>query len=205
MDRFGGAIVVISGPSGCGKSSLINTVITNIEDCYVSISTTTRAKRVNETDTKEYYFITKEEFIKEIDDGNFLEYALVHGNYYGTSIKPVLKALDNKKLVIFDIDVQGHAKIQEKFKDIATSVFITTPTLKELQNRLENRDTDKTEIIKNRLKMAKIEVLHAKEYNFVLINDDFNETVNILLDIIKVAKLKKYPYVIDKFISEWVR
>ncbi len=205
MNKTGGAIVVISGPSGCGKSSLINNIIKNIKNCYVSISTTTRKKRVNEIEAIEYYFISKEKFTKEIEVGNFLEYALVHGNYYGTSLKPIEEALNNNKLVIFDIDVQGHEKIKEKFKDITTSVFITTPTLLELQKRLQNRNTDSDEVIKKRLEMAKIELLRAIEYDFVLINDNFDQTVNVLLDIIKVAELKKPSFVIDRFISDWIK
>ena len=103
-----GAILILSGPSGCGKSTLLKEVYKEISDYYFSISTTTRDPRVGEVDGVDYFFVSKEEFENDIKENNFLEYALVHGNYYGTSLKPINKALEEKKLVIFDIDVQGH-------------------------------------------------------------------------------------------------
>ena len=102
-----GAILIISGPSGCGKSTLLKEVYKEIDNYYFSISTTTRAPRVGETNGIDYFFVTKEEFEKDIENDDFLEYAKVHDNYYGTSLKPIKKALEEGKLVIFDIDVQG--------------------------------------------------------------------------------------------------
>ena len=128
-----GAILVLSGPSGAGKSTIINAAEDEIGEYYFSISTTTRAPREGEQHGREYFFVSKEEFEEDIKAGNFLEYAKVHGNYYGTSLKPVREALEVGKLVIFDIDVQGHRLVRAKMNDITTSAFITPPTLKELE------------------------------------------------------------------------
>ena len=132
-------LLVLSGPSGAGNSSLINKVADAIGPYYFSISTTTRPMREGEVDGVHYYFVSPEAFKEDIEAENFLEYALVHGNYYGTSIKPVKKALKKGKLVIFDIDVQGHDEVKNRMGDLTTSVFITTPSLKELKSRLINR------------------------------------------------------------------
>jgi len=128
---------VLSGPSGAGKSSLIHKIMDDIGECYFSISTTTRPIRKGEKDGVDYYFVDEEEFKREIEEDQFLEYAIVHGNYYGTSLKPVKKALSKGKLVIFDIDVQGNSAINNRLGDITTSVFITPPTLSELKKRLK--------------------------------------------------------------------
>ncbi len=199
---MGGALVVLSGPSGCGKSSLVNEIL-KYEDAYFSISTTTREIRDGEEEGVNYFYVSKEEFKKDIEDGNFLEWAEVHGNYYGTSIKPVLKALDEKKVVIFDIDVQGHEIVKKKFPLLTTSVFITTPSQKELENRLINRATDSEEVIQNRLINAKEEMKRADEYEFFIINDDFSKALNELKKIIEVAKLKKPLKFIEDFGSSW--
>jgi len=199
---MGGALVVLSGPSGCGKSSLVNEILKN-EDAYFSISTTTREIRDGEKEGVNYFYVSKDEFKKDIDEENFLEWAEVHGNYYGTSIKPVLKALDDNKVVIFDIDVQGHEIVKKKFPLLTTSVFITTPSQKELEDRLTNRATDSKEVIQNRLINAKEEMKRADEYEFFIINDDFNKALSELKKIIEVAKLKKPLKFIEDFGSSW--
>lgn len=205
MQEKSGVIVVLSGPSGSGKSSLMKIIEEKMDNYYVSISTTTRPARKNEVNGVHYIFISQDEFLQDIKNNLFLEYASVHGNYYGTSIKPVQKALQEKRVVFFDIDVQGHAIIREKFPNITTSVFITTPSLVELKNRLSNRGTDSKEVIENRLNIAKQELLRAKEYDYILVNDDFNQTVNALFDIIRAAKLKKPTKEIDEFVNKWLK
>ncbi len=136
MNTKTGAILVLSGPSGAGKSSLISKIINQIGTTYFSISTTTRAMRAGEINGVHYHFVTVEEFKKEIEEEMFLEYAVVHGNYYGTSLGPVKKALKEGKLVIFDIDVQGHDAVMHRLSDITTSVFVTTPSLEELKKTI---------------------------------------------------------------------
>ena len=203
MNYKHGAILVLSGPSGAGKSSLINKIIDDIGDCYFSISTTTRPKRDGEEDGVHYNFVTKEEFEQDIKDGYFLEYATVHSNYYGTSLKPVKEALIDKKLVIFDIDVQGNEAVVKRLGDITTSVFITTPSLNELERRLKNRSTDSDEVIKNRLKMAKEEVKRVDEYDYLIINDKLDEAAEILKAIANAARLKILSKDINEFMKKW--
>ncbi|MGC9351874.1 MAG: guanylate kinase, partial [Sulfurovum sp.] len=160
-----GAILVLSGPSGAGKSTIINAASEEIGEYYFSISTTTRPPRVGEAHGKDYLFVSKAEFEEDIKAGNFLEYAEVHGNYYGTSLKPVRKALEEGKLVIFDIDVQGHRLVRAKMDDITTSAFITPPTLSELENRLRARSTDDEAVISKRIENAKNEIMAVGEYD----------------------------------------
>jgi len=198
-----GSLLVISGPSGAGKSSLINEILKNIDNVYFSISTTTRPKRENEIDGVDYFFVSKEEFEEDIKKGLFLEWANVHGNYYGTSLRPVFEALDEEKLVVFDIDVQGHESIRKKFNEITTSVFITTPSIKELENRLKKRGTDDKETIKKRLLNAKEEIKRLREFDFLLINDDFEKAKKEIISIAVAAKLKYRNEEIEKFIKEW--
>ncbi|ADG92447.1 guanylate kinase [Arcobacter nitrofigilis DSM 7299] len=185
-----GAILIISGPSGCGKSTLLKEVYKDIDDYYFSISSTTRAPRVGEKDGVDYFFISKEEFLKDIEAGYFLEWAEVHGNYYGTSLKPIEKAVSEGKLAIFDIDVQGHDIAREKLNDLITSVFITTPTLSELENRLNKRATDSKEIIENRIKNAKDEIKHFHKYDYFIVNDDLEKASKQLVSIANITRIK---------------
>lgn len=198
-----GAILVLSGPSGAGKSSLIKKIEKRIGAFYFSISTTTRPIREGELEGVHYHFVTQDEFKKDIEDEHFLEYALVHGNYYGTSIKPVKKALNEGKIVIFDIDVQGHDEVQNRLGDITTSVFITTPSLKELKHRLSSRGTDTQEVIQGRIEMATREVQRISEYDYLIINDDLDTAAEQLVVISHAARLKMPSMKISEFIHEW--
>lgn len=197
------AILVLSGPSGAGKSTIINNATPYIGSYYFSISTTTRAPRNGETNGKEYYFVTKEEFEADIQAGNFLEYAKVHDNYYGTSLKPVNEALKEGKLVIFDIDVQGHKLVREKLDDITTSIFITPPTLGELERRLNLRSLDDDSIIQRRVANAKKEIESIKEFNFVIINDTIEQATKEFIAISNAARLKRSYVEIDNIVKSW--
>lgn len=203
MNRNSGAILVLSGPSGAGKSSLINKITDQIGPTYFSISTTTRAMREGEIEGVHYHFVSVDEFKQDIEQEMFLEYAVVHGNYYGTSLGPVKKALKEEKLVIFDIDVQGHDAVQSRLGDITTSVFITTPTLEELKNRLHNRSTDSEEVIAGRIEMAKREVQRISEYDFLVVNDNLEEAAEILVSIAKAARMKIPTLQINEFVQTW--
>lgn len=203
MNRASGAILVLSGPSGAGKSSLINKIKDHIGPTYFSISTTTRAMREGEEDGVHYHFVSIDEFKREIEQEMFLEYAVVHGNYYGTSLGPVKKALKDGKLVIFDIDVQGHDAVRNRLSDITTSVFITTPSLEELKRRLHNRSTDSEEVITGRIEMAKREVQRISEYDFLVVNDDLEEAAKILISIAKAARMKIPTLQINEFVQSW--
>jgi len=198
-----GAVLVLSGPSGAGKSSIINKIIDDIGDCYFSISTTTRPMREGEEEGVHYHFVTKEEFQRGIDADEFLEYALVHGNYYGTSLKPVKEALAEGKLVIFDIDVQGNVSVNNRLGDITTSVFITPPSLAELKRRLEARGTDSKEVIENRIENAKKEIQRISEYDYLIVNDDLDKAAEELRLIAKVARMKLPTEEINEFVQKW--
>ena len=196
-------IIVISGPSGCGKSSLLKIIFSQIENYYFSISTTTRSLRIGETDGVEYFFVSTEEFEKDIEADEFLEWAKVHNNYYGTSLKPVKKALNEGKIVIFDIDVQGHKIIKEKLSEITTSIFVTTPSLAELSQRLHGRQTDCEEVIQKRLENAKTEIKQIEKYDFIVLNDDLQKAADEILSIIKASKLKSSLYNTNQLIKDW--
>jgi guanylate kinase len=198
-----GAILVLSGPSGAGKSTIIREAGDRIGEYYFSISTTTRAPREGEKEGREYHFVTKEAFEEGIKAGEFLEYAVVHGNYYGTSLKPVREALEAGKLVIFDIDVQGHRLVRAKMGDITTSAFITPPTLAELERRLKERSTDSEEVIAKRIANAKEEIKAIGEYDFTIINDDLERAVEAFVTVAKAARLKWSEEDTARFIEAW--
>jgi len=199
-----GAILVLSGPSGAGKSTIINAASDEIGEYYFSISTTTRAPRVGEENGRDYFFVSKDSFEEDIKAGNFLEYAQVHGNYYGTSLKPVREALEEGKLVIFDIDVQGHRLVRAKMDDITTSVFITPPTLRSLETRLRARCTDDETVIVNRIENAKGEIRALGEYDFTIINDTIAEAAKRFVIVAKAARLKQSEEDEEKFITQWL-
>ena len=200
-----GAILILSGPSGCGKSTLLKEVYKDIDDYYFSISTTTRAPRVGETNGVDYFFVTKEEFEEDIRNGDFLEYAKVHDNYYGTSLKPINKALSEGKLVIFDIDVQGHEIVRTKLNSITTSVFITTPSLQVLETRLNSRNTDSIEIIEKRIKNAKGEVEYFQDYDYLIINDDLQTAAKQLVCIANITRIKSTLFEKENIVSSWLK
>ncbi|HHD79426.1 MAG TPA: guanylate kinase [Epsilonproteobacteria bacterium] len=199
-----GAILVLSGPSGAGKSTIINAAADEIGEYYFSISTTTRAPRVGEEHGVDYYFVSVESFEEDIKAGNFLEYAQVHGNYYGTSLKPVREALEEGKLVIFDIDVQGHRLVRAKMDDITTSAFITPPTLKALEERLRARCTDDESVIVGRIENAKSEIEALGEYDFTIINDTVKKAAREFVIVAKAARLKQSKDDEVKFIKTWL-
>lgn len=200
-----GAILIISGPSGCGKSTLLKEVYKDIGDYYFSISTTTRAPRVGEVNGVDYFFVSKEEFELDIKNNDFLEYAKVHDNYYGTSLKPINNALKEGKLVIFDIDVQGHEIVRKKLNSIVTSVFITTPTLKVLENRLNSRNTDSSEIIEKRIYNAKSEVNYFQDYDYLIINDDLQIAAKQLVCIANITRIKSTIFNKEDIILGWLK
>jgi guanylate kinase len=198
-----GQILIISGPSGSGKSTLLNRLLKEENDLYFSISSTTRAPRQGETDGVNYYFTSEDEFKKGIDADEFLEWACVHGNYYGTSLKPVLKALEEGKIAIFDIDVQGFNIAKSKFAKNITSVFITTASKNELKSRLQNRGTDSVETIEKRLINAVGEMEHILEYDFFLINDDLQSCYENLRGILRSMRLKTSNLDAKEIINKW--
>jgi len=200
-----GAILLLSGPSGCGKSSLLKEVYKVIDNYYFSISTTTREPRAGEIDGVDYFFVSKEEFKSDIKKGDFLEWAEVHGNYYGTSLNPINNALNNGKLVIFDIDVQGFEQVMNKLRSITTTVFITTPSIKELESRLYNRNTDTQEVIEKRIINAIKEIEYIDQYDYFIINDDLKIASDQLVSIAKSALVKASLFNKKQIMEKWYK
>jgi len=199
-----GSILVISGPSGSGKTSLARSVCEDLGDkAYFSISTTTRPMRDGERDGVDYFFVSKEEFLEDVEKGYFLEWAEVHGNFYGTSKKQINEALSEGKIVFLDIDVQGHELVRKAYPDIVTSVFVTTPNKEVLIERLKNRGTETEESLKTRLINALNEMKRIEEYDFLLINDEFEEAKEFLRAVAISSLIKKSKYDISKFIDSW--
>jgi guanylate kinase len=199
-----GAILILSGPSGAGKSTIISRASERIGSYYFSISSTTRPPRPGERDGVEYHFITREAFEAGIEAGEFLEYAEVHGHYYGTSLKPVDAALAEGKLVIFDIDVQGHRLARNRMGDRITSAFITPPSLAELERRLRARSTDSDAVIEKRLHNAKVEIQAISEFDYVILNDDIDTAVEAFVALANTARLKPGREERARIIEAWL-
>lgn len=198
-----GSILVVSGPSGSGKTSLAKKLLDIVPKSYFSISTTTRKQRENEENGIDYHFIGKDEFLSEIDNGGFLEWAEVHGNFYGTAFKPIEVALNDGKIVVLDIDVQGHKAIREKFPKLVTSVFITTKNMGVLKERLASRGTETSEILEQRVINAISEMRQISEYDYFFVNDDFNESLKALTAIAIASKFKQSLTDNESFIKHW--
>lgn len=180
-----GKLIIISGPSGCGKSTIREKIVKNNKNIWYSISMTTRKPRINETNEVDYYFVTKEEFLKEIENGNFYEYAEVYKDiYYGTPKNKVKEMLNKGYDVILEIDVDGALQIKKQDKD-AILIFIMPPSIEELKNRLENRKTDSKDKIKERLDKALYEISFKDKYDYIVLNDDIEKATKEIETIIK--------------------
>lgn len=199
-----GQILVISGPSGSGKSTLLERLLKEEDGIYFSISSTTRDIRDGEKNGVNYHYISQDEFKQGIENGDFLEWAKVHKNYYGTSLKPVKEALEQDKIVIFDIDIQGFKIVMSKFADITTSLFITTKDQKELKKRLQNRGTDSDDIIEQRIFNAVGEMEHILEYDYFFINDDLEQSYKNLRSILNCMRIKSSNINLRESINNWL-
>lgn len=187
-----GTLYIVSAPSGAGKSSLINALLRkfNLDDSLrLSISHTTREPRPNEVNHESYHFVSIPEFEELIARDAFLEYANVFGNYYGTSKEIINEWLSQGKDVFFDIDWQGARNIKAKMPD-AIKIFILPPSLSELQRRLISRGQDSPEVISKRMAAAMSEISHYDEYDYVIINDNFDESLLQLRSIILSTRCK---------------
>ena len=178
-----GIALILSGPSGSGKSSICKEVMKRHPDVTFSISCTTRAPRGTEQDGVDYHFLSRDEFKAKIEADEFIEYAEVHGNFYGTLKSEVVNRVTKGIDVILDIDVQGAAKVHELcrtdevFRDCAEFVFVTPPSHAELERRLRGRGTDAETVILKRLENSRLEISRWREYSYLLINDDFGSAV----------------------------
>lgn len=182
-------LIIISSPSGAGKSTLCRMLVENNSDIKLSISATTRVPRQSEIDGKHYYFISSDKFKEMLRNGEFIEYATVFDNYYGTPRGAVEEQLSNNNSVLFDIDWQGARQIAEKFPpNKVISFFILPPSLEELHKRLQTRAEDSEEVVLKRMLKAKDEMSHFDEYDYVLINDDLEKTYQTIINLIKSDK-----------------
>ena len=177
-----GIFVVISGPSGVGKDTIVRRLINDGIGIY-SISMTTRKRRKGEIDGKDYFFLSKNEFLDNIKKDNLFEYAIYNNNYYGTPKDFVFNNINNGKNVIAIIDVQGTMKIESKYSD-TLSIFIMPPSFDGLENRLINRGTDSVDNIKNRLEIAKKEISYSDKYDYIVVNEDIEKTIDEIKHII---------------------
>ncbi len=193
---------MVAGPSGAGKSTLVKHLMAHFSDLYFSISTTTRPPRPGELSGQHYHFVSQEAFLEGIDRGQFLEWARVHGHYYGTSLLPVQQALEAHKLVLFDIDIQGHESLKRIYPK-ATSVFITTKSAQVLQARLKQRATDSPEVIAQRLANAYAELQALDQFDYVLINDDLEQAKERIVWIAKTLSYKQQMYPKESLCMAW--
>ena len=183
-------VYIISAPSGSGKSTLVNRVRLIVPGLKFSISYTTRAPRAGEENGREYYFVSRAEFEEMMRQDAFLEYAEVFGNYYGTARRFLLEAEEEGKDLLLDIDVQGAAQIKRKIPG-AVSIFILPPNRQELEKRLRTRSLDAEPVIQRRLVTASREIENYDKYDYILINDRLEESIDALKSILLAERLKR--------------
>jgi len=194
LDR--GLLIVISGASGTGKGTVCKKLFELMPEMYYSISATTRQPRQGETDGVEYFFITVEEFKEKISARQFLEYAEVYGNFYGTPLYKIEEHLSRGENVLLEIDTQGALNVMEKCPE-GVFIFLLPPSLEELYSRIKNRGTESAESLERRFKAAKAEIEVGKKYQYVVVNDEVDKAVEkvqaiILAESCKVSRNKKF-------------
>ena len=196
-----GVLLVLSSPSGAGKSTLSRLLL---EDGHLglSISVTTRERRPSEVNGVHYHFITRKEFEQKRDNDELIEWAEVHGHYYGTLRETVETALASGRDMLFDIDYQGARQLQEKMPDDVVSVFILPPSMKELKSRLNRRAEDSQDVINLRLHNARGEIEHFRSYDYVIINQDLEQSFALIkaIHLAEAIKRRRCLY-IDSFVK----
>ena len=187
-----GVLVILSSPSGAGKTSIARALVEENKNFLFSVSATTRKSRPGEVNGREYHFLTVNEFRKRINAGQFLEHAKVFGNLYGTPLQPVLESINNGKDLIFDVDWQGGKQIRSSsLSKFVVSIFILPPSIKALQERLMKRAQDSSDTVKDRMRNSIGEIMHWKEYDYVILNSNFKQTLHEVKSIITSEKLRR--------------
>ena len=201
--RRRGLLLILSSPSGAGKSTLTTNLVSQDPTIRLSISVTTRPKRTSEIDGVHYRFISADEFQEMRERGDLLEWAEVHGNFYGTPRKAVEQALGRGDDMMFDIDWQGTVQICERMRSDVVSVFVLPPSMQELKARLERRAEDTPEVIERRLRNAREEIAQWGKYDYLLVNDDLQCTFEELKAILGAERLRRERQVgLESFVSE---
>ena len=199
-----GKLFVISAPSGTGKTTILKRVMTELPGLSFSVSHTTRMPRSGEIDGKDYHFVSESEFQEMIDQGLFVEHAIVHGNLYGTSWRAIDQQCASGIDVILDIDVQGASILRNSHQVAASHIFISPPSIAELEKRLRGRGTEREETIAVRLSNARIELQAINEYEYLVINDRLEETVTVLSSIIVAERARAHRFPSGQPIGEIV-
>jgi len=184
-----GVLIVISGPSGAGKGTICKEILEKNNNIYLSVSATTRKPRQGEVDGVNYYFLTEEDFKNKVESNGFIEYAKVHGNYYGTPKVNVEKMLDEGKDVILEIDIQGALKVKENFTE-GVFIFILPPSMDELKRRIIKRGSETEESLMTRFKNAYQEINYVSKYNYAVVNDTLEIAVSKVESIIAAEKCR---------------
>lgn len=198
-----GVMLVIASPSGAGKTTISRTILQQNDNISLSISVTTRARRSNEIDGIHYHFITKDKFDALRQDDQLLEWAEVHGNFYGTPRANVEATIAQGGDILFDIDWQGTQQLTQKCRADMCTIFILPPSISALKSRLEHRAQDSAEVIEKRLRNAREEMAHWAEYDYVLINEDLAESCRDVTAILASARLwRRRQNEIGSFVSE---
>lgn len=186
-----GMLLILSSPSGAGKTTIAKAIATRDKKTTLSISYTTRTKRQNETDGKEYHFATHNEFLNMVADDKFLEYAIIYDHLYGTPKKDILNHINNGIDVILDVDSQGAESITKALPQNTVKIFILPPSLQSLEHRLIGRSTESKDEVQRRLKDSIQEISHYKNYDFIVINDDLEKAIEEVYTILKSERLKR--------------
>ena len=189
---YTGSMLMVVAPSGAGKSSLVNALLQKDPDIGLSVSFTTRAPRPGEVNGREYNFLSEQEFVKRKDAGDFLEWANVHGNYYGTSKSWIESQMKNGKDVILEIDWQGARQVQQLIPQ-AIWIFILPPSIQTLEDRLRKRAQDDEATIQKRVAAAKDELAHVAEANYLIVNDNFEQALSDLNQVVLASRLRTGP------------
>lgn len=189
--RRRGLMLVLSSPSGAGKSTIARNLLESDPGLELSVSVTTRPRRASEIDGVHYHFVSQREFDRLRDSDSLLEWAEVHGNFYGTPREPAEVAMAQGRDMLFDIDWQGATQLSEKMPADIVSIFILPPSMKELKARLKRRAEDQDAVIETRLKNAKIELEHWRDYDYVVVNDDLDRAFAAVRSIVTAERLRR--------------
>jgi len=190
MERRG-LMLVLSSPSGAGKTTLSRRLLALDNGITMSVSVTTRAPRAGEVDGKDYFFVSPSAFTGMVEGNGFLEHALVFGHHYGTPKEPVMMGLAQGRDVLFDIDWQGTQQLRQQAGDDLVSIFVLPPSHGELERRLRARAQDSEEVVQRRMARASNEISHWAEYDYVVINDDLDSTLDKITTILAAERLKR--------------